>query len=129
VGDGAGGVRPEIAHLLAPFDAQVLPARRDLRGLGAAVEQAHGQRAAGERAGPDLGVALLDHALALAALGISSLLRREATPGTLAVLVILYWVMSMPVVALALQRVQFGQRAQNDDGGPLPMPDFLRSSS
>ena len=47
---------------------------------------------------------------------------RSAGRALLAVLLILYWVMSMPVVALGLQRVQFGQRAQNDDGGPLPLP-------
>ena len=47
---------------------------------------------------------------------------RSVGRALLAVLLILYWVMSMPVVALGLQRVQFGQRAQNDDGGPLPLP-------
>ncbi len=30
--------------------------------------------------------------------------------------------MSLPVVALALQRVQFGHRAENDGGGPVPLP-------
>ena len=47
---------------------------------------------------------------------------RKAGRALLAVLLILYWVMSLPVVALALQRVQFGHRAENDGGGSVPLP-------
>jgi uncharacterized SAM-binding protein YcdF (DUF218 family) len=47
---------------------------------------------------------------------------RKVGRALLAVLLILYWVMSLPVVALALQRVQFGHRAENDGGGPVPLP-------
>jgi uncharacterized SAM-binding protein YcdF (DUF218 family) len=47
---------------------------------------------------------------------------RKTGRALLAVLLILYWVMSMPLVALALQRVQFGHRAEHDGGGPVPLP-------
>jgi uncharacterized SAM-binding protein YcdF (DUF218 family) len=47
---------------------------------------------------------------------------RKAGRALLAVLFVLYWVMSLPVVALALQRAQFGHRAENDDGGPVALP-------
>ena len=46
---------------------------------------------------------------------------RKVGRALLALLLILYWLMSLPIVALALQRAQFGHRAEND-GGPLPLP-------
>ena len=47
---------------------------------------------------------------------------RKAGRVVLAVVVVLYWAMSMPIVALGLQRIQFGHRAENDGGGPVPLP-------
>jgi uncharacterized SAM-binding protein YcdF (DUF218 family) len=47
---------------------------------------------------------------------------RKAGRALLVILLVAYWVMSMPVVALGLQRVQSGHRAENDGGGPAPLP-------
>jgi uncharacterized SAM-binding protein YcdF (DUF218 family) len=47
---------------------------------------------------------------------------RKAGRALLALLLILYWLMSLPIVGLALQRAQFGHQAENDGGGPLPLP-------
>ena len=47
---------------------------------------------------------------------------RKAGRALLVILLVAYWVMSMPVVALGLQTVQSGHRAESDGGGPAPLP-------
>ena len=47
---------------------------------------------------------------------------QKAGRALLVILLVAYWVMSMPVVALGLQKVQSGHRAESDGGGPAPLP-------
>jgi uncharacterized SAM-binding protein YcdF (DUF218 family) len=40
----------------------------------------------------------------------------------LALTILLYWTMSLPIVALGLQRARSQPRAEIEDGGPVPLP-------
>jgi uncharacterized SAM-binding protein YcdF (DUF218 family) len=59
---------------------------------------------------------------ACAALAYGTPRMRNAGRVLLTVVVVWYWTMSLPVVALGLQRLQSGPRVESLDGGPTPLP-------